>query len=52
MFQEEFDQDLLQETGLIVDETQYAGTVHENCSTRNAYEVRNALVQYSQDTDI
>ena len=52
MFQEEFDPDLLQETGLIVDETQYAGTVHENGSTRNAYEVRNALVQYCQDTDI
>lgn len=51
MFQEEFDPDLLQEIGLVADQIN-AVTVQENRPLRNADEVRNALVQCCQDTDI
>ena len=50
MFKEEFDPDLLQEVGLAVDQINHAAIEQDNGPLRNADEVRNALVQYCQDT--
>ena len=52
MFQEEFDPDLLQEIGSVAEPIQHVVTMQENSSSRNGDAVRNALVQYCQDTDM
>ncbi len=52
IFQEDFDPDLLQETGLISHQMQHPAAVRENATVRNGDAVRNALVQYCQDIDV
>jgi len=52
MCQEEFDPDLLQEIGSVAEPIQHVVTMQENSSSRNGDAVRNALVQYCQDTDM